>query len=213
MACLSPFKKFVEDLFEAYDASGPVLDLSTFISNNATGSVFGIYPVPPYCEPSCEAIDDICGNIYFLGNASMFISLATFKGWTTNPASAPCCYNFMGTFSTSLLIKSEMCWSSIPRCCKDLDTCFKTFETAVPEGSYLELMSNGVVEYGTIDDDDNICFLKTYLEDRYNDPVKVSTYISQILSVGLVFTYDSINNYVYVFTVANYDSLWCSTKL
>ena len=34
MPCLSPFKKYIEDLFEAYDASGPMDDLSTFMYDN-----------------------------------------------------------------------------------------------------------------------------------------------------------------------------------
>ncbi len=217
MPCLSPFKKYIEDLFEAYDASGPIDDLTQFITDNSEAIVgnnpvpFGVYDTPEYCCPSCEAIDDPCGNIYFLGNVSVFLKLAEYKRWVANPGSVPCCYNFMGTFKKIMQLEAAMCWSSIPRCCNEFDNCFKTFETSLPQANYYELMAEGVVEYGSIDDPDNICFLKTYLDDRYSDFAKTAYSISQILKVGLVIVCPIGSNEVWVLNSDTYVK-WCSEQ-
>jgi hypothetical protein len=193
MPCLSPFKKYIDDLFEAYDTSGPVVSLAEFIDANAeniiTGdpSAFGVYPTPEYCCPSCDATDDPCGNIYTLGFVDVFKKLAQFKGWVTNPGSVPCCYNFMGQYKTIVSLEATMCWSSIERCCNEFDTCFKTFIEILPTKAYADLMSYGIVEYGAVTDPDNICFLKTYLEDRYQgDSNKISTYLFEFLRSTIV---------------------------
>ena len=193
MPCLSPFKNYIEDLFEAYDASGPVASLSDFINTNSENIItsnlraFGIYPTPEYCCPSCDATDDPCGNIYTLGIVDAFKKLAQFKNWITNPGSVPCCYNFMGAYKTILELEATMCWSSIERCCNKFDTCFKTFIEILPTKDYADLMLYGIVEYGAVNDPDNICFLKTYLEDRYEgDLNKISTYLSQFLISTIV---------------------------
>ena len=192
MPCLSPFKKYIDDLFEAYDASGQIDDLSTFMNNTAETTVnsapgtLGNYPTPEYCCPSCDAIDDPCGNIYFFGEVNTFVRLAEYKGWVGNPGSAPCCYNFMGGYKQIQRLEGAMCWSSIERCCNEFDNCFKTFENDGPEKCYFELMGKGVVEYGAIDDPDNICFLKTYLDDRYNEPDDTCKYIKQIIKAAIL---------------------------
>jgi hypothetical protein len=218
MPCLSPFKKFIEDLFEAYDASGPSDNLDVFMDNNADSIIqsepveFGIYPTPEYCCPSCDAIDDPCGNIYFLGNVNLFIQLAEFKKWVGNPGSAPCCYNFMGIYKQIIRLEGAMCWSSIERCCNEFDNCFKTFENNTTQGCYYSLMADGVVEYGAIDDPDNICFLKTYLDDRYEDPDLTCTYLKQILAVGILIVCPVGGDEVWVLTKNTY-SKWCEAQL
>lgn len=216
MPCLSPFKKFIEDLFDAYDASGFADSLDEFMTENAFNIIdgnpveYGVYDTPEYCCPSCDAIDDPCGNFYFLGNVTTFLELAVFKSWVTNPGSAPCCYNFMGEYNTILSLQSSLCWTSIPRCCNEFDACFKTFETVVPINGYNNLLGSGVVEYGTIDDPDNICFLKTFLEDRYdNRPDKILLYLQQILSAGLLIVCPIDGDEVWVLTYDAYKDL-CS---
>lgn len=216
MPCLSPFKNYIEELFEAYDASGPVVSLSEFITTNAekitqgNPVTFGIYPTPEYCCPSCDATDDPCGNIYTLGFVEAFLKLAQFKQWITNPGSVPCCYNFMGQYKTILQLEATMCWSSIERCCNEFDTCFNTFNTTIlPIQSYANIMGSGVVEYGAIDDPDNICFLKTFLEDRYEgDPSKIATYLEQILSTTLVIVCPVGGDEVWAITAETYMK-WC----
>lgn len=214
MPCLSPFKKYIEDLFEAYDASGGVLDLETFMENNASHIIngdpvdYGIYPTPEYCCPSCDAIDDPCGNIYFFGGVQPFIKLAEFKNWIANPGSVPCCYNFMGVYKTIFQLEAAMCWSSIERCCNEFDNCFKTFENDIQLNCYQELMGKGVVEYGAIDDPDNICFLKTYLNNRYEDPVKTCDFIRQILNASILIVCPIGSNEVWTITAFAYQ-VWC----
>jgi hypothetical protein len=218
MPCLSPFKKYIDDLFEAYDASGQVDDLVTFMNNSAEDITlgdpvtFGIYPTPEYCCPSCDAIDDPCGNIYFLGNVSAFLKLAEFKKWVANPGSVPCCYNFMGVHKIIIQLEGAMCWSSIERCCNEFDNCFKTFENNMPQGCYYDLISLGFVEYGAIDDPDNICFLKTYLDDRYEDPETTCNFIEQFLKVGLLIVCPIESDEVWVLTTPFYQK-WCDTQL
>ena len=217
MPCLSPFKKYIDDLFEAYDASGQIDDLSTFMNNTAETTVnsapgtLGNYPTPEYCCPSCDAIDDPCGNIYFFGEVNTFVRLAEYKGWVGNPGSAPCCYNFMGGYKQIQRLEGAMCWSSIERCCNEFDNCFKTFENDVPEKCYFELMGKGVVEYGAIDDPDNICFLKTYLDDRYNEPDDTCKYIKQIIKAAILIVCPVGSDEVWVLTSEVY-SKWCDTQ-
>lgn len=210
MPCLSPFKKYIEDLFEAYDASGPIDDLSTFMYDNSNEIIngntvqFGIYPTPEYCCPSCDA-NDPCGNIYYFGSVNQFLKLAEFKSWVANPGSVPCCYNFMGDYKRIIQLEAAMCWSSIPRCCNEFDNCFKTFETVVPNSGYLQLINDGVVEYGSIEDSDNICFLKEYLEERYpGDFETIIKFLGQILKVGLLIVCPPEKNEVWVITAETY---------
>ncbi len=218
MPCLSPFKKYIDDLFEAYDASGQIDDLSAFMINTAETTVnsapgtLGNYPTPEYCCPSCDAIDDPCGNIYFFGAVNPFLRLAEYKGWTGNPGSVPCCYNFMGQYKTIQQLEGAMCWSSIERCCNEFDNCFKTFENDVPQRCYFELMESGVVEYGAIDDPDNICFLKTYLDDRYNNPEATCKFIKQIIAAAILIVCPVGSDEVWVLTSEVY-SKWCDTQL
>ena len=215
MPCLSPFKKYIEDLFVAYDESGPISNLGAFVNDNSELIVsnqpveFGIYPTPEYCCPSCNATDDPCGNIYFFGSAENFVNLADFKNWTTNPGSIPCCYNFMGGYDTILRLEAALCWSSIERCCNEFDTCFKTFMTFLPSEAYSDLMERGVVEYGAINDPDNICFLKTFLENRYDNPQQIAVYIDQILKASIVFVCPIGSNEVWALSVDVYKK-WCS---
>jgi len=218
MPCLTPFKKFIEDLFEAYDASGQVDNLSTFMALNANDIIqsdpveFGIYPTPEYCCPSCDAIDDPCGNIYFLGTVQNFLQLAEFKKWVANPGSVPCCYNFMGHYKIILNLENTMCWSSIERCCNEFDNCFKTFENNAPLACYYKLLQSGVVEYGAIDDPDNICFLKTYLDDRYEDPEITCEFIQEILTIGILIVCPVGGDEVWVLTKDTY-AKWCEAQL
>jgi hypothetical protein len=217
MPCLSPFKKYIDDLFEAYDASGGLLDLSEFMNNTAGDTVnsapgtLGNYPTPEYCCPSCDAIDDPCGNIYFFGGVNTFLRLAEAKGWTGNPGSVPCCYNFMGVYKKIMALEGAMCWSSIERCCNEFDNCFKTFETNAPVGCYQKLMDAGVVEYGAIDDPDNICFLKTYLDERYEDPNATCKFIEQIMKAAILIVCPVESDEVWVITSEAY-MLWCETQ-
>jgi hypothetical protein len=214
MPCLSPFKKYIEDLFEAYDASGQSDDLSVFMNNSAEDTVnsapgtLGNYPTPEYCCPSCDAIDDPCGNIYFFGGVNPFLRLAEFKRWTGNPGSVPCCYNFIGAYKKILALEAALCWSSIERCCNEFDNCFKTFETNAPVDCYRNLMEEGVVEYGAIDDPDNICFLKTYLDERYEDPDATCKYIEQIMKVSILIVCPVGSDEVWVLTSEVYMK-WC----
>jgi hypothetical protein len=218
MPCLSPFKKYIDDLFEAYDASGQNDDLSVFMSNTAETTVnsapgtLGNYPTPEYCCPSCDAIDDPCGNIYFFGEVNAFLRLAEAKGWTGNPGSAPCCYNFMGGYRTIQRLEGAMCWSSIERCCNEFDNCFKTFENDILQKCYFDLMEAGVVEYGAIDDPDNICFLKTYLNDRYDNPEATCRFILQIIEAGILIVCPIGSDEVWVLTLEVYQE-WCDTQL
>lgn len=219
MPCLSPFKKFIEDLFDAYEASGSIDSLDDFININASNIVdnnpveFGIYDTPEYCCPSCNAIDDPCGNIYFLGNVTSFLELSVYKNWVTNSGSIPCCYNFIGSYQTILSLESSLCWSSVPRCCNEFDNCFKTFETIVPVDGYHNLLESGVVEYGTISDPDNVCFLKTFLEEKYGSrPDKILLYLQQILSAGLIIVCPiGESNEVWVLSYSAYSD-WCSNQ-
>jgi hypothetical protein len=217
MPCLSPFKKYIEDLFEAYDASGPVTSLTNFINNNSetviAGSpvTFGSYPTPEYCCPSCDATDDPCGNIYFLGFVENFLKLAQFKQWITNPGSVPCCYNFMGQYKIILELESIMCWSSIERCCNEFDTCFKTFNEILQATDYLNLMERGVVEYGAINDPDNICFLKTFLDERYEgDPGRIIAYLAELLTIGVLIVCPVGGDEVWVISSEVYLK-WCES--
>jgi hypothetical protein len=217
MPCLSPFKQFVEDLFEAYDASGPLTDLENFINDNseliiAGSAPFGIYNSEEYCCPNClGTTGDACGQIYFLGETTEFLELAEFKSWIANPGSVPCCYNFMGSFNALLPVQSSLCWASIPRCCSEFENCLKSFETSLPEESYSFLIYKGVVEYGSINDSDNICFLKDYLDERYDDPEKTYSYISGIINGGLVIvcSVSAIPDEIWVLNNNTYMS-WCS---
>jgi hypothetical protein len=217
MPCLSPFKKYIDDLFEAYDASGPSDDLDVFMNNTAETTVnsapgtLGNYPTPEYCCPSCDTIEDPCGNIYFFGAVNTFIRLAEFKKWVGNPGSVPCCYNFMGAYKPILNLENRLCWSSIPRCCNEFDNCFKTFEIDAPPDCYHSLMLTGVVEYGVISDPDNICFLKTYLDDRYEDPDKTCGYIEFILKAGILIVCPPGQNEVWVLTSETYQK-WCDSQ-
>lgn len=216
MPCLSPFKKYIDDLFTAYDASGPVVGLSNFINTNSQNVIagtatFGAYPTPEYCCPSCDATDDPCGNIYSLSIAETFVKLAQFKKWITNPGSVPCCYNFMGQYKVILQLEATMCWSSIERCCNEFDTCFNTFNTILNPLNYADLMQQGVVEYGAINDPDNICFLKTYLENRYGeDATKIIAYLTELLSTGLVIVCPIGSNEVWAISLEAYTT-WCES--
>lgn len=209
MPCLSPFKKYIEDLFEAYDASGPLTSLGAFISDNSGAVVegmapFGIYPIPEFCCPSCDATDDPCGNIYFFGSVETFLNLAENKRWITSPGSVPCCYNFMGAYDTILRLEGSMCWSSIERCCNEFDTCFKTFITTLEPFIYAQFMDKGIVEYGAINDPDNICFLKNYLENRYEDLEKIQSYLNQILDISILIVCPVGGTDVWVITTETY---------
>ena len=69
-------------------------------------------------------------------------------------------------------------------------------------------MSRGVVEYGAIDDPDNICFFKTYLDDRYDNPERTCDYIKQFLETGLLIVCPIDSNEVWVLTAPVYQK-WC----
>jgi hypothetical protein len=72
-------------------------------------------------------------------------------------------------------------------------------------------MDAGVVEYGAIDDPDNICFLKTYLDERYEDPNATCKFIEQIMKAAILIVCPVESDEVWVITSEAY-MLWCETQ-
>jgi hypothetical protein len=161
-----PFVTFITNVI-TYRIANPSETMQDAFTENAL-----IGSQTAYCCPDCN-------GRYFLGTAERFLQ------YYETIQTLNCCFNSYATAATSITLFSSIGVSEIEShiCCNDFVSCVNSLRN-VTTFEFLQLITLGIVENGTIKDNTTLCNLATILDTYNNGDALV--YLTEILNLGVV---------------------------
>jgi hypothetical protein len=149
--------------------------------------------VPTSPMLTTHEINDGDYRLYFLASVETSLKLLEFVGLTQPPYDLDCCLHYEASVETGLKLGEALNYdipNNFQSCSTNFNSCIDDLLNSFTFEDVDRVLDKGIVEYGSISGQSQICLLKTFIDLAYNSQDKIvatkQEILDRILDKGIV---------------------------
>jgi hypothetical protein len=149
--------------------------------------------VPTSPMLTTHEINDGDYRLYFLAGVETSLKLLEFVGLTQPPYDLDCCLHYEASVETGLKLGEALNYdipNNFQSCSTNFNSCIDDLLNSFTFEDVDRVLDKGIVEYGSISGQSQICLLKTFIDLAYNSQDKIvatkQEILDRILDKGIV---------------------------
>ena len=149
--------------------------------------------VPASPMLTTHEINDDDFRLYFLASVETSLKLLEFVRLTQPPYDLDCCLHYEASVETGLKLAEAINYdipNNLKSCSTNFNSCIDYLMDSFTSEEVDRVLDRGIVEYGSISGQSQICLLKTFIDLTYNSQDKIewtkAEILDRILEKGIV---------------------------
>ena len=144
--------------------------------------VVGAVPASPML--TTHEVNDNNYRIYVLSNVDTFLDYVDYVGLIGQPNLLNCCLHYEASMQKSTELAESLGYdipNNLQSCSTNFNSCISDLLNTFNSDSVQEILDGGIVEYGSISGQSQVCILKSFVDLAYNSQNQLSETRTQIL--------------------------------
>jgi hypothetical protein len=143
-----------------------------------------IPPIPASPMLTTHEVNDGNYRLYFLASVETSLKLLDSVGLTQSPYELDCCLHYEASVETGLKLAEAIDYdipNNLKSCSTNFNSCIDYLMDSFTSEDVDRVLDKGIVEYGSISGQSQICTIKDYIDLAYNSQDKIESTKVEIL--------------------------------